>query len=148
MTDRSGNRSNKYQYLLLETPFSADMITEFSDGQGLSGILNAAKYNEELLDLKEQLLSAFWRIIDTQLTPRQRQVLRLFAKGRTQIEIAKELNVNQSSITKSISGNVDYRNGKKVYGGAKKKIKRIADTDPEVIEIFRRMAEIKAEMES
>lgn len=147
MPDRSGNRSNKYQHVLLESPFSPDMITEFSDSQGLSGMLNASKYNEELLDLKERLLLAFWRIIDTQLTPRQRQVLRLYAQGFTQIEIAKQLNVNQSSITKSLSGNVDYRNGKKVYGGAKKKIRKIADNDPEIQEIFKRMQEIKSEMD-
>ena len=64
----------------------------------------------------------------------------------TQIEIAKRLNVNQSSITKSINGNCDYRNGKKIYGGAKKKLRRIANSDAEVQNILDKIADIQNEM--
>lgn len=146
MPDRTNNRSNGYQWVIVELPTAPDMLAECSDAQSATGMLNFESYTEELLDLKEQLLAAFWRIVDTQLTPRQRQVLRLYANGLTQIEIAKILNVNQSSITKSINGNCDYRNGKKIYGGAKKKLSRIAAKDPEIQFIFRRMAEIKSEL--
>jgi len=97
------------------------------------------------LDLKEQLNAAFWRIIRTRLTSRQCQVIELYAQGLTQTEIAKKLNVNQSSITKSINGNCDYRNGKKIYGGAKKKLKRIAAQDGEIQDILHRMGEIQSE---
>ena len=66
------------------------------------------------------------------------------AEGKTQIEIAKLLHVNQSSITKSINGNTDYRNkNKRIYGGAKKKIMRLAEKDLEIQNIFRRMAELR-----
>lgn len=147
MIDRTKNRSDHYQHLLLESPCSPDMLTEFSDSQGITGMLNLVAHNEELMDLQEQLMAAFWRIVDTQLTPRQRQVLRLYAQGLTQIEIAKKLNVNQSSITKSINGNCDYRNGRKIYGGAKRKIWRIASKDPEIQEIFIRIVEIKQEQQ-
>lgn len=145
--DRTKNRSDSYQFVLLESPCSPDMLTEFSDSQGITGMLNLVAHNEELMDLQEQLMAAFWRIVDTQLTPRQRQVLRLYAQGLTQIEIAKKLNVNQSSITKSINGNCDYRNGRKIYGGAKRKIWRIASKDPEIQEIFIRIVEIKQEQQ-
>lgn len=104
-------------------------------------------YNEDLLDLKEQLVAAFWRIIRTKLTPRQCEVIELYAQGFTQTEIAKKLNVNQSSITKSINGNCDYRNGKKIYGGAKKKLRRIAAQDPEIQSILAQMGEIQSEMD-
>ena len=65
------------------------------------------------------------------------------AELETQIEIAKQLNVNQSSITKSINGNCDYRSGKRVYGGAKKKLRRLADEDLEVQEILANIAALQ-----
>ncbi|HVI40222.1 MAG TPA: LuxR C-terminal-related transcriptional regulator [Anaerovoracaceae bacterium] len=141
--DFKKNRSDRYQWVLVEAPCSPEMLTEFSDAQSIGGKLNHYIYNEELYDLQERLKDAFWRIIDTQLTQRQREVLRLYADGYTQIEIAKKLKVNQSSITKSINGNCDYRNGKKIYGGAKKKLKRIASKDPEIQAILKRIAEIQ-----
>lgn len=145
MPDRTSTRSAGYQHFILESPCSPEMLAECSDAQGITGMLNSMVHSEELLDLKEKLLNEFWRIVDTQLTARQSQVLRLYAQGLTQIEIAKRLNVNQSSITKSINGNCDYRNGKKIYGGARKKLLRIASKDPIIQGIFRRMAEIKSE---
>ena len=108
--DRTKNRSDRYQPLFAELPYSNEMMVEFADSQGL---VSRDEYNEELLDLKEDLIKEFWRLVDTQLTPRQAEVIHLCAKGLTQTEIAKILNVNQSSITKSINGNCDYRNGKK-----------------------------------
>ena len=141
--DFTKNRSDRYQHVLVESSCSPDMLTEFSDARGITGVLNSGFYNEELLDLKEQLVAAFWRIIKTKLTPRQCEVIELYAQGLTQTEIAKKLNVNQSSITKSINGNCDYRNGKKIYGGAKKKLRRIAAQDPEIQEIIQQMSEIQ-----
>ncbi len=145
MPDRTKNRSDRYQWIIIESPCSPEMLAECSDAQGVSSILSS-NHNEELLDLNERLVKAFWRIVDTKLTKRQSEVLHLLAEGLTQIEIAKKLNVNQSSITKSINGNCDYRNGKKIYGGARKKLKRIASMDPEIIEILGRISEIKSEM--
>ena len=141
--DFKKNRSDRYQWVLVEAPCSPEMLTEFSDAQSLGGKLNHIAYNEELYDLQDRLKDAFWRIINTQLTQRQREVLRLYADGYTQIEIAKKLKVNQSSITKSINGNCDYRNGKKIYGGAKKKLKRIASKDLEIQSILKRILEIQ-----
>jgi hypothetical protein len=60
------------------------------------------------------------------------------------MEIAKMLNVNQSSITKSLNGNVDYKNGKVVYGGAKKKIRKILEHDDAIKEILVKMEEIRS----
>lgn len=146
MVDRTGNRSNKYQFLLLESPYSPDMLTEFSDSQGMTGYVNSLANGEELLDLQEQLLVEFWRIVEESLTDRQKQVLKLSAKeGLTQVEVAKKLGVNQSSVTKSIWGNTDYRNGKKVYGGASKKIRKLAESDEKIQAILKRIAEIKSE---
>ena len=84
--DFTKNRSDRYQHVLVESSCSPDMLTEFSDARGITGVLNNGNYNEDLLDLKEQLVAAFWRIIRTRLTPRQCEVIELYAQGLTQTE--------------------------------------------------------------
>src|SRR5271169_1563658 len=143
--ERRKNRSDKYQYVLLETVCSNDMMEAFCNEDSISARLNPFEYNEVLMELEEQLKKEFWRVVDTLLTPRQREVIRLYADGYTQMEIAKMLNVNQSSITKSLNGNVDYKNHRKVYGGAKKKINKIIENDDKIKEILRQMSEIRSE---
>jgi RNA polymerase sigma factor (sigma-70 family) len=139
MINKRSNRSDKYQYILLETVCSNDMMEAFCNEDSISARLNPFEYNEVLMELEEQLKKEFWRVVDTLLTPRQREVIRLYADGYTQMEIAKMLNVNQSSITKSLNGNVDYKNGKKIYGGARKKIRKIIEMDDKIKDILAKM---------
>ncbi len=143
--DFTKNRSDKYQHVLVEASCSPEMLAEFSEMRGITGQLNHAVYSEKLFALQDQLKAELWRVIRTKLTKRQCEVIEYYAQGFTQIEIAKKLGVNQSSITKSINGNCDYRNGKKIYGGAKKKLRRIAEQDPKVQEILGKIAEIQEE---
>ena len=63
----------------------------------------------------------------------------------TQMEIAKILNVNQSSITKSLNGNVDYKNGKRIYGGSSKRLRKIIDSDDKIKIILDKMSKIREE---
>ena len=133
------NRSDRYRWVLLETVCSNDMMEAFCNEDSISARLNPFEYNEDLIELEEQLKKEFWRVVDTLLTSRQREVIRLYADGYTQMEIAKMLNVNQSSITKSLNGNVDYKNGKRVYGGAKKKLKKILQSDDKIKDILEKM---------
>jgi len=139
------NRSDRYQWVLLETVCSNDMMEAFCNEDGIYNRLNPFGYNEDLMELEDQLKIEFWRVVDTLLTPRQREVIRLYADGYTQMEIAKMLNVNQSSITKSLNGNVDYKNGKKIYGGARKKIKKIIENDERIKDILDKMRDIRDE---
>lgn len=143
--ERRKNRSDKYQWVLLETVCSNDMMEAFCNEDSIYNRLNPYDYNEDLLILEDELKTEFWRIVDTLLTPRQKEVIRLYADGYTQMEIAKMLNVNQSSITKSLNGNVDYKNGKKIYGGARKKIRKIIENDEKIKEILLKMSEIRNE---
>jgi DNA-binding CsgD family transcriptional regulator len=143
--EKRKNRSDKYQYVLLETVCSNDMMEAFCNEDSISARLNPFEYNETLIELEEQLKVEFWRVVDTLLTPRQKEVIRLYADGYTQMEIAKMLNVNQSSITKSLNGNVDYKNGKKVYGGARKKIRKIIENDDKIKEILKKMQDARDE---
>jgi predicted transcriptional regulator len=141
--EKRKNRSDHYQYILLETVCSNDMMEAFSNDDSISARLNPFQYNEDLLDLEDQLKKEFWRVINTLLTPRQKEVIKLYSDGYTQMEIAKMLNVNQSSITKSLNGNVDYKNGKRIYGGAKKKIKKIIENDERIKEILNKMSDLR-----
>lgn len=143
--ERRKNRSDKYQWVLLETVCSNDMMEAFCNEDSISARLNPFEYNEDLIELEEQLNREFWRIVDNLLTKRQREVIRLYADGYTQMEIAKMLNVNQSSITKSLNGNVDYKNGKKIYGGARKKIRKIVENDEIIKGILAKMRDLREE---
>jgi DNA-binding CsgD family transcriptional regulator len=143
--DKRKNRSDSYQWILLETVCSNDMMEAFCNEDSISARLNPFEYNEDLIELEEQLKKEFWRVVDTLLTSRQREVIRLYADGYTQMEIAKMLNVNQSSITKSLNGNVDYKNGKRIYGGAKKKLNKIIQSDERIMEILRMIANVREE---
>lgn len=143
MREKRQNRSDKYQYLLLETVVSNEMLEAFSNEESIYKRLNPFAYNEEIMELEDELKHEFWRIVETLLTTRQREVIRLYSDGYTQMEIAKMLNVNQSSITKSLNGNVDYKNGKKIYGGSKKKLLRIIQNDSKIKDILRRIQDLR-----
>ena len=141
--DRTKNRSDHYQHILVETACSPEMLTEVADSEGIGSQLNPYHYNEEELELKEQLKEAFWRMVNTKLTKRQKEVITLYCEGYTQTEIAKKLNVNQSSITKSMNGNCDYKNGRRTYGGTKRKLQKLCGQDPEIQVILRKLQEIQ-----
>ena len=143
--DRSRNRSDSYQYNLLESACSPEIINEVPFENGIQSLLNPFGYNEDYLNLKEQLRIAFWRLVDTNLTKRQKEVIHLVASGLTQTEIARKLGVNQSSITKSLNGNCDYKNDRKIYGGAKRRILKLAEKDREIQEIFAKIKELHSE---
>lgn len=149
VADKHKNRSDRYQPIFAELPYSHDMLAEFSEAQGI--VENySPEDREKLMDLKEALFKEFWRLVDQELTPRQAEVIKLCARGYTQIEIAKTLGVNQSSITKSINGNCDYRSStgkkdkvnKRSYGGSKRKLRRLIADDEKIKEILEEIAAI------
>lgn len=141
--EKRRNRSDLYQHVLLETACSNEMMESFSNEDSIYNRLNPFAYNEELLELEDQLKAEFWRLVDDLLTPRQKAVLKLASEGYTQMEIAKKLKVNQSSITKSLNGNVDYKNGRRTYGGSKRKILKLIENDEKIKEILAKMSEIR-----
>lgn len=143
--EKRGNRSDKYQHLLLETSCSNDMMESFPNEDSIYKRLNPFDYNEEIMNLEDELKVEFWKIVETLLTPRQQEVIKLYSDGYTQMEIAKMLNVNQSSITKSLNGNVDYKNKRTVYGGAKKKIKKIMESNENIKNILNKIKELRDE---
>jgi DNA-binding CsgD family transcriptional regulator len=145
MVERRKNRSDSYQQIFAERMVPNEMLESFSNEDGVFKRLNPFSYSDEIADLEDQLKKEFWRIVDTLLTPRQRDVIKLYADGYTQMEIAKMLNVNQSSITKSLNGNVDYKNGKQIYGGSRKKLRKIIENDDRIKNILKRISELRDE---
>ncbi len=141
--DRKKNRSDSYQWIFSESLCPTEILNIFPNEDSISHKLNPYQYNEEVMDLEDELKKEFWRIVNDLLTPRQRDVIRLAADGYTQMEIAKILSVNQSSITKSINGNVDYKNSKKSYGGSKRKLIKIIENDPKIKEILDKIQELR-----
>lgn len=141
--DRKKNRSDHYQWIFSESLCPTEILNIFPNEDSISHKLNPYQYNEEVMDLEDELKKEFWRIVNDLLTPRQRDVIRLAADGYTQMEIAKILDVNQSSITKSINGNVDYKNSKKSYGGSKRKLIKIIENDPKIKEILLKIQELR-----
>jgi DNA-directed RNA polymerase specialized sigma24 family protein len=142
------NRSSHYQSLFAETTYSHDMLSSFSNEDSISARLNPFEYDERLIELEEELRIEFWKIVNSELTDRQRDVIRLYADGYTQCEIAKKLSVNQSSVAKNLSGNVQYdkENGtRKFFGGSKKRLNKIIDTNEKILLILRKMAELRSE---
>lgn len=134
------NRSDKYQYRILEVllqPTTWDMFTESQD--------RAFPLTDErivfLQDLDEQLHHHLQTMIDTDITARQKQILLMYASGMTQMEIASELDVNQSSVTKSLNGNTDYSKGHKVYGGLKNKFVKLIRNNMEIRPIMKQIHE-------
>lgn len=143
--EKRSNRSDRYQHLICETVCPNEMLESFSNEDGVYKRLNPFSYNDDIAELEDELKKEFWRIVETLLTDRQREVIRLYADGYTQMEIAKILNVNQSSVTKSINGNVDYKNKRRVYGGTKKKLLKIIESDEKIKEILQKISDLRDE---
>ena len=128
-----------------EISCTTEYMESFTNASSISHALNPFQYNEEYLELKDQLKKEFWKLVEEVCTERQKVIVRFYADGYTQTEMAKLLGVNQSSITKSLHGNVDYSNGHKVYGGAVKKLQRFAEDNQKIQEILNKMSELRDE---
>lgn len=147
MADRNRNRSDAYQIYLLEVSVSPFILGDLSSAQGMTYRLQPSGESELLYDLREQLKKRLWEIIEIGLTERQKEVIKLSVEdGLTQNEIAKKLGINQTSVHKVIRGNIDYKNGKKRYGGAFKKIDKLCQADEEIQRILEEIRDLGVEL--
>jgi DNA-binding CsgD family transcriptional regulator len=140
---RKKNKSDSYQHKIIEITVDPAILNDFSVNNGLGAQLNLSKYSDEFYDLKEQLMKEILRVVSDCLTKRQMEVVTLRLKGKTQIQIADQLGIHQTTVHKLLMGNIDYANGKKRYGGAIKKIKKICARDAKVLEILDKIEAIK-----
>lgn len=140
------NRSDSYQYRICEVNCSDAMMNAFTNDQGIYAHLNPYHYNEEYLILKDELKKEFWKLAEEVCTERQFEIMKMLCGGMTQMEIADKLGVNQSSITKSLNGNIDYaRSTTRVYGGLIKKLKKHIENHKRIQEILEKMCDLQEE---
>ena len=125
--------------------YSHDMLSGFSNDDSISTRLCPYQYDERVLDLQDKLKDEFWRVVDEALTERQGQVIKLIGNGKTQQEVAKAMDCNQSSINKSLHGNGKTQGAVPSYGGSEKKLREACLADPKIIEILNKISEIRAE---
>lgn len=140
---RKKNKSDSYQHKIVEITIDPVILNDFPLDTGLGAQVNLAMYSEEFYELRQQLIDEVMRIVSTNLTKRQAEVVMLRLEGKTQIQIAEQLGIHQTTVHKLLSGNIDYANGKKRYGGAVKKLKKICDKDNKVINILQQMESLK-----
>jgi len=115
------------------------LLNEFPLAESLGSQLKLSKYSERFDELREELLQEVLDIIDAGLTTRQAQVVTLRLEGKTQTQIGQELGINQTTVHKTLMGNIDYANNKKCYGGAIKKLKKLCSKSSEIQEILEEM---------
>jgi DNA-binding CsgD family transcriptional regulator len=137
------NKSDAYQYKIIEISVDPLILNDFANNEGLGNKINHLRYSEEFCELRQKLIEELHRIIDKDLTKRQAEVLGLRLKNLTQTEIAESLGIHQTTVHKLLNGNIDYVNGKKRYGGAMKKLKKICMTNELIISILERMDELR-----
>lgn len=137
------NRSDSYQHKIVEITVDPAVLSDFPLDTGLGAQVNLAMYSEEFYELRQKLIDEVMKIINNNLTPRQAEVVKLRLEGKTQIQIAEQLGVHQTTIHKLLSGNLDYSNGRKRYGGAIKKLKKICAKNDCVLDILAQMDELK-----
>jgi predicted DNA-binding protein YlxM (UPF0122 family) len=137
------SKSSSSQYLYREVVVDPVILATVYLGDAKFHI-HEVELKEEFKELQDALVVRVMDVIQTQLTERQREVMiKTYIEGRTQMEVADLLGVCQTTVHKIISGNIDYSNGGRRYGGALKKIRRLCETDQEIKDILGRMEEIK-----
>ncbi len=139
------SRSDKYQWQILELTYPSETWQSLDQMQSLRAYqerIDTLRYQmEALINLDGYLWKEMWVMIDTQCTPHQSKIAHLTYEGKTQMEIAAILDVCQSSVHKSLHGNLDYRvSGQaKRYGGLAHKLGKLIPFSGEVHRVMKQM---------
>jgi len=120
-------KSDHYQFRILEISLEPHKLNNFANESSIGQHVTDMMFDEEILGLRQDLLGEIYNMINSgSLTTHQKTVLTMCLSGATQNEIAKKLKITQSAVHKALSGNIDYRNNKKRYGGIIKKLQKLA----------------------
>lgn len=145
-------KSDSYQHKILEISLEPSKLNNFSNESGINQQMNDMTFNDEILELRQNLLEEIYNMINSGvLTKHQEKVLKMYLSGATQNEIAQVLGITQSAIHKALSGNLDYKNNRKRYGGVIKKLQKLSKINPKIklildqIEKYKRSADNELE---
>lgn len=124
LNKKKNSRSNAYQQIFRELQLDTEVFARLFENE--DGDKRKVTWSQEFNTLNDQLASRICDLMSSGLTVKQREVVKLTLDGYTQMEIAKMLGRNQSSVVKSLQGNVDYGKDSKFkgkhYGGTFKKM--------------------------
>jgi len=101
---------------------------------------NVRKSRTAFTNLTDQQLLIIKSIVNNinmateNLTEHQRKIFELHLAGKTQVKIAKELGIHQTSVHKALHGNQDYNYDKK-HGGIYRKILKTCRQDDEFMNL-------------
>lgn len=142
-------KSDSYQYKIIEISLEPAKLNNFSNDSGMYQSMASNSNPFEIIELRQSLLDELYKIINGDfLTAHQKKILTMILSGATQNEVAEELGITQSAIHKSLSGNIDYRNNKKRYGGIVKKLIKATRSNTKIQEILTRINKIRNNEES
>lgn len=139
------NKSDSYQYRIIEIAIDPFLLSDFPNDEGFGAQISTSGYSEEITELRKQLMKEVKRLMKTVLTKRQAQVMNLRLQGKTQVEIGQKLGIHQTTVHKTISGVIDYKNGGACYGGAIKKLRKLCLKDEKILIILKKIEEAYTE---
>lgn len=140
MSPKSSSIQHRYRELSLEP----QLLNGFANED--LGVLGGEHVSDEIQELFEKLAVRLVWIVDNMLTKRQAEIVRMiFLEQKTQSETGRILGLCQTSIHKSLNGNLVRWPNPKRYGGSIKKLQNICATDVEVQAILKTIEEIKKE---
>lgn len=134
-------RSQAYQYLMNEISVDREFYETFTNEQSIYSRMSAGfSYDERVLELQDNLYAYFWIFAEKILTPKQWKIFNMYRLGMTQIEIAKAIGINQSSVVKTLTGSPCKG---KIHGGAVKKLREAILDDAFIQETCRQIKELR-----
>jgi DNA-binding CsgD family transcriptional regulator len=131
----------------IEISIDPSLLNNFSNEESLNVFFSSNTTSEEFQKLKLELAQEILFLIETKLTKKQQEIIKLtYIDGKTQNQISSILGKNQSTVSKALQGNIDYRNKRRRYGGAIKKIRKLCAGNQNIKDILKKMKEKQDEL--
>lgn len=138
----SSGDSDVVAHNYVEISMDPHLLNNFSNEDGIAAFLMSHECSEGFLELRQELFDEVIYIINNCLTDKQKEIMKMtFLEGKTQNEISIELGKHQSTVHKTLQGNIDYKNNQKRYGGALKKIRKLCAGNEKIKSILAQMRE-------